>query len=65
MGFHNDLVAVGYGDGTHFTGTFFFDGAGKDYGCQKGSICGLMNMVGSPFVFETKAGSQCGTREGM
>ena len=74
MGFHNDLVAVRYRNGIHFTGTFFYDGAGYEYdGCQNGGICRLMNMVGSSVVFKSKSmkllvyGHQlsCGIIEGM
>ena len=39
-------------------GTFFYGAADYEYdGCQNGGICWLMNMVGSPFVFEPEAGS--------
>ena len=43
MGYYYDLMAVRYGDGIHFTGTFFYDGAGYDYdGCQNGGMCRLI-----------------------
>ena len=58
MGFNYDLVAVGYGDGTHFTGTFSYGGAAYEYdGCRNSGLCRLMNSEDSPFVFEPKAGS--------
>ena len=58
MGFNYDLVAVGYGDGTYFTGTFSCGGAAYEYdGCRNCGLCRLMNSEGSPFVFEPKAGS--------
>ena len=37
MGLHNNLVAVDYGDGMHFTGTFVFDGAAYEYDGSRSS----------------------------
>ena len=55
MGFHWDLVAVGYGDGIHFTGTFSFDGAAYEYdGSRNSGLCRLMNRESSPSYLSEK-----------
>ena len=52
MGFHNDLITVGYGYGMHSTGTLFFRGAAYKYDeSQNSGLCRFMNREGSPLCF--------------
>ena len=54
MGYIYDLVGVGYGDGAHFTGSFFTSGGTYEYdGMKNGGLC-RMSGDDSHFFFEPR-----------